>query len=746
MAVVPLAVVSVLSGLRVTASAQQIGDSRSDRSLIRLAIRLTDLAHSLEEERDLTSRYLADAGNRDSRPDPSGSGIALNRPRQSVDTLIDGTAHLAESEHDLPEIGARQGDLVKETLPKTLSTLRHAVDESQGTFPVSAALRAYGDAIATLIDGLEGLTSATSDPALAERLRTVTALSFGEESISLQRALVAVALEKGTLDTQEQEKLTNATAKRSAMLDYFLVVAEPSERLAYENTVTGRDVDESERIRLLLTNHLAGLTPDGKRSAKVADPRLWYRSITGTTELSRQVRKQIETKVLSAVSAQVNSSIQDTASNSVVLILLLTLTIVVTRSVARSITTPLRSLRSTALNIASTGLPTTVRRLENVQGEPPELDVTPVPVEGTDEIAEVARAFDTVHAEAVRLAVEQSRLRAAVNAMFVNLARRNQSLVQRQLQLIDTLENSERDPDQLENLFLLDHLATRMRRHGEGLLVLADAESYRGQRAPALLLDIARAALGEVEGYKRVAVGSMPETHLASGIIDDTVHLLAELLENALRYSDTASFVEIHARLVDHGDALVEVTDYGLGIAPETLDGINQRLELPGRPDVETSRQMGLFVVARLAARHGMRVALRSSLSLGTVAEVRIPAAMLQSKLPRRIPGSPIAQPPTLQASPMQEATIDSPEGEAISTTVAGEATATDTLPVRVRGSDLVPGSVPESNTSSRGANRSPEAIRAQLSQFHRGLRDGRRHVSTGPHGERQENHPKENP
>ncbi|MFE4922292.1 nitrate- and nitrite sensing domain-containing protein [Streptomyces sp. NPDC056661] len=758
MAIIPLLMVCALSGLRVRSSADQVFDYRDDRSLIDLAADLADLAHALESERDLTARNLvADARKERGQDRVANDGSTLEVSRSDVDELTARIARLAGQGAPFTTTARQQVAVASDTVPATLTTLRAAVDDASGRFPVSAALRSYGDAIAMVIDGLEDLTAAASDPALAERLRATVALSFSEEAVSRQRALVAIALERGALDPKEQLELDDATAARRTGLEYFFVIAEPSERSTYEDTVTGVDVDESERIRLLLANHLAGLTPGGNRSADVAKPSSWFASVSHTGGLMRQVRQGIEKTLRDDVNDKLRSALHASLINSAALVLLLAITFLITRAVALSITGPLRGLRSTALDVAGVRLPTVVRSLEESEGEPSEVIITPVAMEGRDEIAEVARAFDTVHAEAIRLAVQQAHLRASVNAMFVNLARRNQSLVERQLQLIDHLENAERDPDQLENLFRLDHMATRMRRHGEGLLVLANSEGFKTSRPPAPLLDVARAALGEVEDYQRVVVGEMPDTLLVSAAIDNTVHLLAELMENALRYSDTASQVTVSCRIVDHGDALIEVIDGGLGIEPPTLEVLNLRLALPGRPDVQTSRQMGLFVVARLASRHGMAVRLRPGAPVGTVAEVRIPRALLvrRGELPRRQPSPPFGQQLSVHDSSdirHRPAPTSAPEVPAHSEPPDPQGprpprpNAVPTLPARVPGARLVASSLPSPEPTEHGPVTSPQELRTRLSAFHRGLQEGRRCLDTPTAGMPHPTAPEENP
>ena len=216
-----------------------------------------------------------------------------------------------------------------------------------------------------------------------------------------------------------------------------------------------------------------------------------------------------------------------------VLIVVLMITIVVARSMVR----PLRKLRTGALEVAGLRLPETVRRMSETDGEGVSLEVEPIDVDSSDEIGEVARAFDQVHREALRLAANEAALRGNVNAMFVNLSRRSQSLVERQIRLIDDLEQGEQDPERLSSLFQMDHLATRMRRNSENLLVLAGHDESRRWNQPVALVDVLRAALSEIEQYERVTLNVQPGIAVRGQAVSDVVHLTAELVENATSFS-----------------------------------------------------------------------------------------------------------------------------------------------------------------------------------------------------------------
>ena len=323
-------------------------------------------------------------------------------------------------------------------------------------------------------------------------------------------------------------------------------------------------------------------------------------------------------------SAARDRAITSVAVESIVVVLLLALAVVTTVIVGRSMVRPLRRLQAGALDVANRRLPAAVSRISN-PGEEVSLDVEPIDVFSTDEIGAVARAFDQVHREAIRLAANEAALRGNVNAIFVNLSRRSQSLVERQIRLIDDLEQGEQDPERLSSLFQMDHLATRMRRNSENLLVLAGHEESRRWNQPLALVDVLRASLSEIEQYERVTLNIQPGIVVRGQVVSDVVHLTAELVENATSFSAVEAPVKITGHLLSSGGALLEITDQGVGMETEELAHANWRLDNPPVVDVAVSRRMGLFVVARLAARHGIRIRLRPAEPGGLIALVWLP-------------------------------------------------------------------------------------------------------------------------
>jgi signal transduction histidine kinase len=311
----------------------------------------------------------------------------------------------------------------------------------------------------------------------------------------------------------------------------------------------------------------------------------------------------------------------------------LVLALFATWMASRSITRPLRALRTQAEHMAGTSLPAAVRQiLDTPPGEDVVIpEVEPITVSSRDEVAEVAAALSAVQASAVDLAVEQAVLRRNISDSYINLGRRNQNLLSRQLDFITDLERNESDPDTLEGLFRLDHLATRMRRNAESLLVLAGIEPPRQWSAPVKVSDVVRAALGEVEDYQRVVVRHLEPAALTGAVAADVAHVLAELLENALSFSPPEQSVEVKGRLTT-GGYTIAITDNGLGMGPDDLERANRRLAGKESFTVAPSRYLGHYVAGHLASRLGVVVELQDSPAGGITARVDVPMGLLANE------------------------------------------------------------------------------------------------------------------
>ncbi|WP_225439843.1 ATP-binding protein [Amycolatopsis eburnea] len=352
------------------------------------------------------------------------------------------------------------------------------------------------------------------------------------------------------------------------------------------------------------------------------------------------VLNDVTAKLASDVSAAADEARSDSLRDAALVLGALLGALAIALLVVRSLVTPVRRLRAAALHAAQEALPETVRKVR----EGTEVDWRAVPAVGVrtnEEIGQLARAFDDMHREAVRLAVEQADLRKQVSEMFMTLSRRSQSLVEQQLTIIEDLESGEQDPRRLDELFRIDHIATRLRRNGENLHVLAGGRPVRHGREPVPTRDLLRAATSEVKDYRRVALGNAPRGSVQPEAAADVVHILAELLENATRFSPPEHKVALTADRGADGGLLIEVVDQGLGMTPDELTTANARLAAAAAVGPETTRRMGLFVVGRLAALHDVTVRLRATSPgvrhAGVTASVHVPGALVIADLARPI-------------------------------------------------------------------------------------------------------------
>ncbi|WP_274562311.1 nitrate- and nitrite sensing domain-containing protein [Streptomyces spiramyceticus] len=362
---------------------------------------------------------------------------------------------------------------------------------------------------------------------------------------------------------------------------------------------------------------------------KGVTPQFWMAASTAKFEGYTEVENDLVDKAVTEAAEISSDAKTDAITNGLIVVIAMLTAVILAGLMARQMSRSMRQLRTAAFGIAEQRLPMLVDQLSRTEPGRVDTRVEPIPITTVDEIGEVARAFDQVHREAVRLAAEQAMLRGNVNAIFTNLSQRNQSLIEGQLTLITDLENNEADPDQLENLFKLDHLATRMRRNGENLLILAGEEPGRRWNQPVPLVDVLRAASSEVESYERIELSGVPESEIHGQAVTDLVHLLAELLENATTFSSPQTKVRVTATRLPDGRVMVEIHDKGIGLTAEDFADINHKLANPPTVDAAVSQRMGLFVVGRLADRHRIRVQLRpSGEQAGTTSLVMLPDAI----------------------------------------------------------------------------------------------------------------------
>ncbi|MER5428839.1 nitrate- and nitrite sensing domain-containing protein [Streptomyces sp. NPDC002588] len=482
--------------------------------------------------------------------------------------------------------------------------------------------------------------------------RSVYALALGKGAESLQRAIGMHLLVRPSPDEKVyrqqltaftsyaylegiamQEYVSGGTPQDEARLTAVMTekAAEGKQQVAAAKAkaeAAGQNFTAPPTMDKMIQAIASGQTPS-QLAAQGITAATWMSAATLKFEGYNQVETEMINRAVDEAGQIASDAQRDAIVNGAIVIIALLAAFIIASLMARQMSTSMRQLRNAAFGIAEQRLPMLVDQLSRTDPGRVDTRVQPIPINTRDEIGEVARAFDQVHREAVRLAAEQALLRGNINAIFTNLSRRNQSLIEGQLTLITDLENNEADPDQLENLFRLDHLATRMRRNGENLLVLAGEEPGRRWDQPVPLVDVLRAASSEVEQYERIELSGVPEAEIHGRAVTDLVHLLAELLENATTFSSPQTKVRVTATRLPDGRVMIEIHDKGIGLTAEDFADINHKLANPPTVDAAISQRMGLFVVGRLSDRHGIRVQLRpSGEQAGTTSLVMLPDAI----------------------------------------------------------------------------------------------------------------------
>ncbi len=620
---IPTLTAVVLGGIRITSSVQSALAYQRVLQLANTTSDITTLVQRLQDERDHTVYFIAQGANGGRAAMGTTTGAqGLQVVRQQI---RDTQQAAAVVKADLSKVASGSySTLTKQEAATALADLGNLPSLRQaatGTkLPALVVVQKYGNLISDLLVLEDSTAQGSSDAELSQTVRVLGFVSRMKEDASQQRAILTAALIQGTLNPASQAALVAAQSDQSANLSSFNLSATNAQRTAFQNSVSASldPLASSEEAQAL------SMGTSLKSDPTTADD--WYGAMTN--EINSQLGS-VERNLAGAISSRTvtlrNQAIASALIVALLVLILLGLALLATVVVARSMVRPLRRLRAGALEVAGVRLPETVRRMSEAEGAAAPLDVEPIDVDSTDEIGEVARAFDQVHREALRLASNEAALRGNVNAMFVNLSRRSQSLVERQIRLIDDLEQGEQDPERLSNLFQMDHLATRMRRNSENLLVLAGHEVSRRWTQSIALVDVLRAAVSEIEQYERVTLNVQPGISVRGQAVNDVVHLIAELAENASSFSAADTPVKVSGHLLNSGGVLLDITDQGVGMGAEEMAHANWRLDNPPVVDVAVSRRMGLFVVARLAARHGIRVRLRPAQAGGLTALVWLP-------------------------------------------------------------------------------------------------------------------------
>jgi signal transduction histidine kinase len=672
----------IFGGLRVADSEASASQFSQVSQLANLGAKLTVLVDALQNERDQTLLLLSGSQNVD-----QNSVKPLYATTRGAAAVVLAAANIGGLPSNI------QADVTTATAdirPARLAVLQSTLNPDQPQQELSVIAN-YGATINDMITLADQVSQGVSDAALASDVRALNELALAKEQASQQRALLNYSFTAQTtsgsgksavvvVDENTEQALTVAYHQEFVDEAGFQQAATPAELASFASALTAKRaakavgvVEDIEQSVFALNNADSGvsgspllgsvqgtitlgtngaLVPIGGTVTFVGSgsganavstatahdgiqtitqgQNAWQAGMGDKLAAMQSTEVLLADNIASRASALHSSAQRSALTFGIITVAVLLVVMLGAVLVARSLVRPLRRLRAGALNIASVQLPERVRLLSDNPDSASTMEVAPINVTTRDEIGQVARAFDQVHSEAVRLAGEQALLRSSFNAMFVNLSRRSQSLIERLARMIDNLEQTEDDPTRLGSLFSMDHLVTRMRRNSENLLLLAGHENPRKWSDPIPLADVARAATSEIEQYNRVSLTIEPGISVVGQAVSDVVHLLAELIENATIFSPKDTQVLLATRELTSGGVLIEITDQGIGVSESRLADMNWRLDNPPTIDVSVSRHMGLFAVARLAERHRVRVRLRPASPQGVSALVWLPDSVIE--------------------------------------------------------------------------------------------------------------------
>nr|WP_306213410.1 nitrate- and nitrite sensing domain-containing protein [Actinoplanes sp. RD1] len=610
---VPLVAVLALAAVRLVDVGRQAVDAGRVEDLTRLGTDVSDLTQSLHRERMAAAEYLAN---------PKADRKVYNALVAASDERIDKFTTDRRELDEPPAVVATALNRIDDHLRLMDATRKKIVDRDQ--IAVSEAVLRYGVVTTDLIGYHEVLSQYAGEGDVADSLRALSAFARAKAGTAEQEAVAYAARAAGDVSDEQLTVLTATQTGQQEALESFSLVATPAQQQLIDDTVTGDAVN------------LADQTATRISRKEAVPPAEVTTSLGAVVDLMRWAEQRLEGETLARAADESSEVGQQTAIEAGLVLLVLVVAVALAVVLARSLNNSLRRLREGALAVANRDLPDAVARLRDVRnlgdgGVDDIVDQLPDAIRLTnrDEVGQVAQAFNVVHREAVRIAAEQAALRTTVSAMFLNLARRSQSLVDRMIGELDTIERTEEDPKRLARLFELDHLATRMRRNDENLLVLAGADSSAPRREDALVVDALRAAQSEVELYNRIEFGTVDtDISIMAVAVNDVVRLVAELLDNATRFSPPNTVVVADGRRI-RDYVVIQVEDRGLGMSEEQMDSLNRRLAETPDVDVAAFRLMGLAVVGRLAGRYGIRVELRANIEGGTVAQVILPNSIV---------------------------------------------------------------------------------------------------------------------
>ena len=617
--IIPVLAVIALATDRIVQHGQQALDIEQIRSLAALSAEASAVGQEVQHERMTAAAFLANPNAQSDQYLPQ-----IRRTDQAITTYTSMKAALGAVPTTVSD---RLRDIDQQF--SILESTRQQV-LTRADLTVSAVVLRYGAMAESLITFKESLSQIAGDTALADTLRAAAALARTKFQVAQAQSVAFVALQAGTIDDEQLTSFLGTLIGQQESLDTFMASATPEERTFVSDTLTGDAISLADAV----SNDVIRST--GRTALVTADEA--SKALGAVVDLIRWAEVRVDQDVTAVATSQRNTVIWQVVVELTAVLLALIVALAFALILARALARSLNELRLGALAVADRDLPETVARLSDRRtvGDHTPAEIAaqvadPIRLSTLDEIGDVARAFNVVHREAVRVAAEQAALSTSVSVMFSNLARRSQSLVDQMIAHLDDMERDEEDPKRLSRLFRLDHLATRMRRNDENLLVLAGADSSPPRRDDVLLSDILRAAQAEIEHYARIEFASVEiDAVVRSHAVNDVVRLLAELIDNATRFSPPDSPVLVSARV--YQDAiLIQIEDHGVGLSPEQVAFFNTRLAAPPTMDIAAFRMMGLAVIGRLASRHGIQIELHGGRpGQGSTVYVKLPGPTVQ--------------------------------------------------------------------------------------------------------------------
>ncbi|WP_203656199.1 sensor histidine kinase [Actinocatenispora rupis] len=616
-----------LAGLRLTGNIREASTATDLRNLIALSQAASAVTDDLAHESVAATRHVLST---------SDNGATF---KQQVAVSDEAIMRYHELHHALGDV------------PSDIRTDLHSVDSYLGTLRgLRAAVRdrsSAGTAVAlryeVIVEALNAYRSGVAAHAgssdAGNAIRAGALFSEAKANLSYEQTLAYAGLATGQFGPDERETFVAALHAQEQSLLSFMRTATPGQRELVTSTVAGDAVHLADRIVTQLSR------ADATTGDVNADDVL--HSLGAMADLMRWVERQLDAGVAADITSYRNQVVDEVTVESLAVLLAIVLALLVTVLLARMMSRSLRRLGRAADTVARRDLPDAVAKLSavgNVRSDTlPALvegSYDPIRVHGTDEVGQVATSFNGVHREALRIALEQAILRMNVSATFVSLARRSQKLVDKMIARLDLVERDEEHPERLRDLFELDHLATRMRRNDENLLILADADAGSARLEDAGLADVLAAAQSEIARYERIQIGPLnigggedEAVSIAAAAVNDVVRLFAELLENAAAFSPPSHRVMVTARRVAD-QVLVEIEDHGIGMTQQRRDELNAQLTADTERSLASVRMMGFAVVSKLAARHRIRVHLGAGTEGGTIVHVMLPPALIAVSIP----------------------------------------------------------------------------------------------------------------